>query len=303
MPTITLPPGYLPATYNLDDKDYWIEGNRLVGDTYVTVGNGNNTWAAFTWAAIFTAGDGNNRVLGSGIYNSFILGNGHNNVALSGDGNYLVVGNGGNTIQVAGVMQDVHCGSGADIVNVTGWASVVQSGGGNDSITLKGLSHTLDSGAGDDRIMITVDEGYWGPDSESKVRAGEGNDIIRYQSGGAFIDGGKGNDTIYIAKFTGEEYEGRLSACVIFDRPGDGIDDVVGDAMSVGNKFDVRQALAATDWDHDLATLSGYLHVVSSGRSTIVSVLESGAPPGAYTDIAIIHQQVTYGEFLDHLYW
>jgi Ca2+-binding RTX toxin-like protein len=300
MPTINLQ-AYAPygTTLYLDNQNYWVEGYYAgTGDFAIYAGNGNNTYITGAWAVSFTAGDGNNRIVSGGVYSSFYLGDGHNNVWLSGDGHTARLGNGGNIIKLDGTYHDVRSGDGVDLVTVGGYGSSVSTGGGDDSITVRGVDVQIDAGAGNDRVLLVTSEGF----QAGVIKTGAGDDIIRYQSGGAFIDGGTGNDTIYFAT-PSEVWDERAGAVVTFNRPGDGVDELIGDVMVQGNGFDLHNALSATDWNGDVATLGNYLHVEASGRSTTISVLKSGDTPDHFTGIAIIRQVVSYDNFVHHSYF
>jgi hypothetical protein len=62
---------------------------------------------------------------------------------------------------------------------------------------------------------------------------------------------------------------------------GHGSDTFAGNILDLGDKVDLRTALAATDWSGDAAALPNYLTLTSSGQAAVLSIAPTSGGTGA----------------------
>lgn len=251
----------------------------------VIAGNGDDKVTGFTGASTITLGDGTDTVSITGAGNTVTLGNGNNAVHAGYDGNETVtVGNGINAIVVNGSGDTITAGNGANAITSEGANATITVGSGTNSIRAYGTGST-----------ITV--------------TGDGMDTINAIAGGAMIRAGTGVNTLTFSGSGTTVYAQGTTAItdrgtnntIVLNSAGHGVTTFGSNhALSNGDVFDLRTALAATAWDGHAADLASYLKVSASGGVLVIGIAATAG--GATTEIASIMggYRTSYTTFLTH---
>ena len=175
-------------------------------------------------------------------------------LTLGGSGNTVTGGDGNDTVTGApGGKTKVTLGNGNDTVDIGGSRDTITLGNGTNLVTDLGGMAFITTGSGDDTITI----GGGG----NTVNAGGGTNWI--------TDEGSSRDTF------------------VLPGAGDGMDTIIGFALSAHDVLNVHAALAETTWNGSKSTLGNYLKVTNYGSGdTFVSIAANGTGTG--TEIAAL---------------
>lgn len=223
------------------------------GDTTVALGNGSDSVTLYGSNDAVLAGNGQDTINGApGGFTSVNLGNGSDSVTLGGSSDKVAAGNGIDTVSLtAGGSQSVTLGNGNNTVKLSGTNDVVKLGNGNNQVSgTQGMAF-ITTGVGNDTITL-----------------GGSGSTINADAGTNSITGGTGLDTF------------------VLPTAGQGFDSISGFTETNGDVLDLRAALAATNWNHNAATLGNYLKVTNSSGNTMLAIASSGS--GAGTGIATL---------------
>ncbi len=121
---------------------------------------------------------------------------------------------------------------------------VVTAGSGAHSVTITGTHDTLTASNGNQ--TITANPGI------NQITTGTGNDTITFAGSLNVINAGSGSN--YLIDDGGGN-------TIALPAPGAGTDTIYGNVMTNGDTFDLRSALAATNWNKAANTLGEYLHL------------------------------------------
>ncbi len=199
-----------------------------------------------------------------------ITAHGTGNVILApGDSNVIMAGDGGAIVGIAGVNDDILLGGGLNLVHggngretvsgAPGGSSAVFLGNGNDVVQLGGDHDLVALGNGNNNVSLLGGMSF--------VSTGSGNDVISVAGLGDTVNAGGGNNTIYTES---DWYKGGQDT-IVLPKASKGFDSVE-DFDPTSDKLDLRQALAATNWNGAAATLGSYVQVTPSSTSSVVSI-------------------------------
>ena len=143
-------------------------------------------------------------------------------------------------------------------------------GNGNNTVQIGGTHDVILLGNGTNMVSGTQGMAF--------IATGSGNDTIRLGGSGSTVNAGGGTNAIF---------GGTGSDTFVLPKAGQGFDGITGFTETNGDLLDLRQALAATSWNHNAATLGNYLKVTDSGGSATLAIALSGS--GAATSIATLN--------------
>ena len=156
-------------------------------------------------------------------------------------------------------------------------------------------------GPGDDTVQVGG--------SHDIILLGNGTNLVSGTAGMAFIATGTGRDTIALGGSGSTVNAGGGTNTITGGSGGDtfvlpkasqGFDRISGFSETNGDRLDLRQALAATAWNHNPSTLGAYLMVTDSGGSATLSIAPTGTGTG--TAIATLNGSGSLGlaDLLSH---
>ena len=293
------------------------DGNHIVGGgnfAQVTLGNGNNTIGLSGTGNVIVAGDGDNLLWKSTGNTRITMGNGNESITAGGQNNVIRVGVGtssidvgvdgnpaGNeSITVGGGTNTIHAGGTSDTILVLGGTNnlIVASGSaatitvaaGNSTVVVQGALSVTTSLAGNNFLESASDGEVFnlGRGNDSVWAAGNANRIIA-GSGTASITFLGLNDIIDITHGTNTLTAQGSSDTLILASPGGTAAQIFGNVIAVGDIFDLRSALAGTNWDGRQSTLSSYLSVSNAGNTSVISIDADGAGSGPAAAIAVLN--------------
>jgi len=151
--------------------------------------------------------------------------------------------------------------------NVSG--AVITASSGNHMIFIGGSGNILTATGGSENIQAFL--------GGNTITTGAGNDTIRFGSDGNTIDAGAGSNTLQ---------DSGSNNTIVLPAANQGFDDIFGFVMMNGDHFDLRPALAATNWNGNSDTLGNFVKVTSSGNSAVISIDATGVAGGATVAIA-----------------
>ncbi len=136
-------------------------------------------------------------------------------------------------------------------------------------------------------------------DGGNTIKTGGGRDSIIIGGSGNFVDAGEGQGRDSVRDLGHDNV-------IVIPRAGQGYQDIAGDVLSNGDLLDVRAALGATTWDHNMATLGNYvslrfvadphlaeLMIHSTGTSAAVGVTTIIGNNALPTDNLLQHLKVS----------
>ena len=132
---------------------------------------------------------------------------------------------------------------------------VIPASNGAHNVTISGTQDTLTASNGNQ--TITANAGI------NTITTGSGNDTITFAGSGNVINAGGGTNWLID--------DGTASTLVI-PAENAGTDTIYGSVLSNGDTFDLRAALAATNWNGASTTLSAYLHLSYKGGADTLSI-------------------------------
>ncbi len=241
----------------------------------IAFGSGAGTVTGTGTGSIVRGGTGAVTVSGLGGSSTILLGDGNNtvNLAAAGAGNRIVAGNGANRIAAGnGGNEQVTVGNGANVISAGGANDVVLAGNGNNTITMTGAAASVTTGSGNDVITLT------GP-GQATILAGTGTNRISFAGAGSRIVNQGGTDLLID---TGS------ANTIELPRAGLGLVTIGANALTNGDVFDLRVAMAATAWDHSNATLGAFLSTGMQGNDATIAIDTDGPGGGASVTVAVI---------------
>ena len=275
----------------------------LAGYNDTVVGtNGSNAISGAQGNATVTLGDGNNIVQLGGYNDSVALGNGNDTVTGPLGNAQVKVGNGDDVITLAGNNNLVRAGSttGTDFINAGVGGETVTGGDGNFIITAGGYNNIVVLSNGTDMVFLPADAANPSVPVGSPVLA---------DLGGANVTTGTGNDTIKLGGY-GNRVDAGSGSNVIFGGAGNdtfvlpkafqGLDTISGFNEANGDILDIRNALAATSWNHSAATLGTYLQIVSSPSQTSIAITPNGTGPSSTIAVLSGSGNLALADLLSH---
>ena len=287
------------------------DGNNIISVTglgaTITTGNGNNVVWKPTGFATIVMGDGNQKITAGGSNNTVSIGSGVSSISLGTDGSAagyesITVAGGTNTIYVGGANDTVHILGGTNnSVGSTGGLATIVVDGGSNTLNIKGAANTLilnagtnvanTNGAGNIIQGGSGTDTIWAGGNNNSVVAGSGTESITFAGSGNVADLTMGTDT-FIENGSGNT--------IILAAAGGIAAQIKGNVIAVGDIFDLRVALAATNWSGYLSDLPNYLLVRNSGATSIISIDADGSAAGVVRDIAVLNSSanLTYGALL-----
>lgn len=141
--------------------------------------------------------------------------------------------------------------------------AVITATAGNHMIFIGGTGDTLTATGGTETVQA-----YEG---RNTITTGTGNDTIRFAGSGNVIDAGGGNNKLFDS--------GSTSTLVLGSHGG--YDDIYGNMLQNGDKFDLRSLLAQTSWRGDTASIGNFLQVSTSNNNGVLRVDPTGVAGGA----------------------
>ena len=132
---------------------------------------------------------------------------------------------------------------------------VITAGSGNHNVTITGTMDTLIATNGNQ--TITANPGI------NTITTGSGNDTITFAGTGNVINAGGGTNWLV---------DDGQSSTLVIPAANAGNDTIYGSELSNGDTFDLRSALAATNWNGASSALSQYLHLSSKGGVETLSI-------------------------------
>ncbi|HUN40345.1 MAG TPA: SdrD B-like domain-containing protein [Acetobacteraceae bacterium] len=262
------------------------DGNNTISATgtgnTVNGGNGSNTITGMTGSATITLGNGNNSITVIGANNSITVGGGNNTISAGTGGTENVqAGGGNNTISAGGPNDVINVGNGTNKISATGADATITVGNGGNTIAATGAGDSITLGSGNDTVADTV--------GGATIKAGIGTDSIRFAGSGSDVINQGGSDTL---TDTGTNNTIALAA--------NGLDTITGSVLGNGDTFDLRAALAATNWDGQLSNLGSYLSMGTQGSNA--TVLLSSTSGGGGVTIGVLNGagSVSLSTFLAH---
>jgi Ca2+-binding RTX toxin-like protein len=205
-------------------------------------------------------------------------------------------------ITLAGNNNLVRAGSttGTDFINAGVGGETVTGGDGNFIITAGGYNNIVVLSNGTDMVFLPADAANPSVPVGSPVLA---------DLGGANVTTGTGNDTIKLGGY-GNRVDAGSGSNVIFGGAGNdtfvlpkafqGLDTISGFNEANGDILDIRNALAATSWNHSAATLGTYLQIVSSPSQTSIAITPNGTGPSSTIAVLSGSGNLALADLLSH---
>lgn len=142
--------------------------------------------------------------------------------------------------------------------------TLISATAGNHSVVIDGTGDTVSLTGGTETVTVSL--------GMNIITTGAGNDSISFSGSGNTINAGGGSN---ILQDSGSGND------LVLPAAGGGSDTIYGAVFSNGDTLDLRQLLAATNWNGQTSTLSEYLHMTTSGHSAN-AVLEARDTPTAH---------------------
>jgi hypothetical protein len=151
----------------------------------------------------------------------------------------------------------------------------VSATAGDHTVFLNGSGDSADLTGGNESLTTTSNNSIvTGSGNDAVVASGTGNSVSLGTGNNVFTDNGSNNDLILA--------------------PG-GVTAAKGQFATNGDTFDMRQVMAATDWNDQTSTLNNYLSLTQAGGFTSVGV--SNTSGGTATQVALIQGSLTAAQF------
>jgi Ca2+-binding RTX toxin-like protein len=153
--------------------------------------------------------------------------------------------------------------SAASVTETVSGAQIVATSG-NHMIFIGGTGDTLTATGGTETVQANL--------GGNTITTGAGNDTIRFGGSHNVINAGAGNNVLV---------DSGASNTIVLPAGGHGYDDIQGNVLNNGDRFDLRSMLAATSWKGGSASLAPFVKLTTSGSSAVISVDPTGALTGA----------------------
>jgi hypothetical protein len=258
---------------------FTLTASQTAGGTTVTTTNATTTVVATALNYIVGPARGFGVLIGT-PGQDIITANGSFNVIYGEGGPDIInAGNGFAYVNLASGSATVTLGGSANIVTgKSGNVTVTGAPGGYTEVFLGNGNNNVQVGGKSDDILL-----------------GNGTNVVSGGQGLEFISTGSGNDTITLGG-TGNQvnaggginviHGGTGNDTFVLPPAGTGFDTITGFTELNGDVLDLRNALAATNWNGRSTTLANYVKVTDNSGSTTISIASKGT--GAGTAIATL---------------
>ena len=295
------------------------------GSNIISLVGGTNSVSVSGNTNTISGGNGSDSIYAGGNANSIVMGNGNQSITVVGLNNTISIGTGVSTISAG------YGGSpaGYESVTVAGGTNKINVGGAGDTVTVGGgIGNAVVSTGGSAQIVIDAGtNNLVAQNGTNTIRLMGGTNTVAVSGNANVINGGTGTDSIWaggnttsIVAGTGTESititgqsdvinltagsdtltdQGSHNTIVLAAAPGTPA-QINGNVIAAGDTFDLRAALATTNWSGSMSNLSSYLSVTDVGSKSMIFLSGSGA--GAGSEIAVLNNSsgLTYQGLLAH---
>lgn len=148
----------------------------------------------------------------------------------------------------------------------------INASGSDQILFVGGTGNVINATGGHDTIMAFQ--------GGNQITTGGGNNTIRFSGANNVVNAGSGQNILQ---------DSGTNGTIVLPGANQGFDNIYGWVLQNGDKLDLSQALAGTQWQKgDMASIGNFLKVAPNGTGSTISIDPTGTPGGASYAVATL---------------